>query len=424
MLARRTLTTLARLALLLALVLVALGWSAPVAAEQGPATGSKATPEVRTGKTMAPPPQAEPTSAAHHRSPGDAPRLSKGNLKRPPRPSGYNTFEAHDWISFSYPPEVRQQVEPLIAEAARARSELSALLGQPVLANVDVRVARTPGEMADLAPPSFPFPKYAAGVAYSQIGLVLLTIHPLHANSNHDLLEIFKHELAHVALHDAVAGAPVPRWFNEGFAVFASGEGSVKRLQTLWSATLADDFQSLRDLERGFPANAVDASVAYAQAADVVRFLLRQQDRERFASMIGRMRNRPGTPGQSFEVALRDAYGTDLSNLEYEWREDVAKRYTFWPVLFSGTVVWGGMIGLFVFAWRRRRKRTQETLDRWAQEEAREDEQRRRAEVAEAPRVHIVLGRGSTPPPEAIRQSRPDGDVPKVEHDGRWHTLH
>jgi hypothetical protein len=254
-------------------------------------------------------------------------------------------------------------------------------------------------------------------VAYPQLGLVLLTIHPVTPNSRHEIGEVFRHELAHIALHQAVRSRYVPRWFNEGFAVHASGETSFARLQTLWTATLADELMPLQKMERTFPADDVGASVAYAQAADVVRYLVRQQEQHRFRAMIEHIRK-----GQPFERAMRDAYGVDLATLEYEWREDVAKRYTFWPVFFSGSFVWAAALGLFVWGWRRRRKRNKETLARWAKEEAVEDQ--KKVEAEPAPRVHIVFTRGSQRLPEMKPPMPSDAEIPKVEHEGRWHTLH
>jgi hypothetical protein len=284
--------------------------------------------------------------------------------------------------------------------------------------------------MSTLAPPGAPYPKYASGVAYSQIGLILLTIATDPPNADYDLTETFKHELAHVALFDALGKQQaVPRWFNEGFAVHASGESSLARLQTLWTATLSGNLMPLSRLEMGFPSDGVTAQLAYAESADLVRFLMRQQEAMRFASLIARIRR-----GEAFDAAMRDAYGLDRASLEYEWREDVARRYSFWPVFFSGSLVWMGMIGLFVLGWRRRRKRAQATLERWTREEALEDARRARAVAAMQPapaqetagRIHIVFpsSRGLEIPRavEASRSSEPE--IPKVEHDGNWHTLH
>jgi hypothetical protein len=151
----------------------------------------------------------------------------------------------------------------------------------------------------------------------------------------------------------------------------------------------------------------------------VVRFLIRQQDRHRFRALIGTMRD-----GQAFGSALLDSYGIDVLTLEHEWREDVAKRYTFWPILFSGTFVWMAALGLVVWGWRRRRARDRATLARWAREEAAEDAVRRQLLERAEGRIHIVLARGGAPAQTPVPAGPPEGDVPKVEHEGEWHTLH
>jgi hypothetical protein len=363
-------------------------------------------------------------------APNDAPRSHGGTLRLPGVPAGFNTYDG-GWIKFVYHPSIRERVQPLIADAAAARTTMTEWVGQPVLSEVRVVVARTPGEMEEMAPPNAPYPKYAAGVAYPEIGLVLLTIAPVHPNSNHELGEVFRHELAHVALEDAVNGHPVPRWFNEGFAVMASGETSFVRMHTLWTASLADNLLSLAQLERTFPSNENEADIAYAQAADVVRFLVRREEKHRFRGLVSRLRD-----GETMDAALLNSYGEETATLESEWREDIAKRYTFWPVLTSGTVIWAGTLGLFAMGWRKRRRKAAVTLARWEREEAAEDEARRnlalRADPAPPPpRVHIVLARSQqqtedAPPsiPPAAMHRLPEIEVPKVEHDGTWHTLH
>ena len=186
---------------------------------------------------------------------------------------------------------------------------------------------------------------------------------------------------------------------------------------------------SLGQLERTFPADENQAGIAYAEAADVVRFLVRREERHRFRGLVSRLRD-----GETMDSALLNSYGEETSSLESEWREDVAKRYTFWPVLFSGSVIWAGTLGLFALGWRKKRRKAQLTLARWEREEAAEDEARRhlafRADgAAPAPRVHIVLAQAQNddaPPsvPPAAMQRLPEVEVPKIEHDGQWHTLH
>ncbi len=363
-------------------------------------------------------------------------------------PQGFTSYEG-GWFTIAYPLAMRAKVQPLIAEADRFRGVLSSALGQPVLEEqagprVWVMVGRTPGEMASFAPQGAPPPSYASGVAYSQIGLVLLTIDPVSPGATHSLEEVFRHELAHVALYDATQGNAVPRWFNEGFAVHISGESSLTRLQTLWSATTADRLIPLAKLNSHFPADSAEADVAYAQSADVVRYLLRDQDTERFHSLIARMRPRQvegveAQAGQSFEEALTDAYGKGTRGLEYEWQEDAQRRFTFWPVAFSGTFIWVGVLGLLGAAWRKRRRHQREVMARWEREEAVEAEAR--ALASSGLRVHLLVpGREGVPLHELVHGSDPEEDdelempdvgaspsergVPKVRHEGSWYTLH
>jgi hypothetical protein len=365
----------------------------------------------------------EQPSAAHGTAsspispPADAPRIDSQTIRRPDPPVGFNRHDA-DWIHFAYPPEARQKIQKLIEIADATRREMSSRLGAPVLGDLHVRIARTAGEMTTLAPSNAPYPKYASGVAYPDLRLVLITLDPRHPNERHDILQTFQHELAHVALYDAVKGHDVPRWFNEGFAVYVSGEGSIPRLQTLWTATLAGNIIPLDRLERSFPDDAILASIAYAQAADIVRYLVRTQEQYRFDGLVERIAR-----GMDFEQALLAAYGIDRMTLESEWREDIARRYTFWPVLTGSTLLWVGIVGLFFWGYRRRKLRDKRILERWRREEATEDALLLAARAEQ--RIHIVVAQPSSalaPPPRPRPSS--DSDVPKVEHGGSLHTLH
>jgi hypothetical protein len=297
-------------------------------------------------------------------------------------------------------------------------------------------------------------PRYASGVAFSEQGLVLLTAAPRHPGERHDLGEAFRHELSHVALHEAVGRERVPRWFNEGFAVHTSGEAETGRIQALWTATVAETLIPLERLRTSFPDSDDQASIAYAQSADLVRYLLRGEQRHRFTDLLERLRR-----GQSFEPALADAYGTTLFVLERDWKRDLAKRYTFWPVLFGGSLVWVLGLGLLVAGYVRRRQRARQKLLAWAREEASEDARRELAlaVLRQAGPVRVILGPvtggpgvrgvgaddgvdagplGRLAPGAAAPDPSGSADggthapvritvhVPKVEHEGGWHSLH
>ncbi len=315
----------------------------------------------------------------------------------------------HGWLVVEFPMSVRSRVDSLLRDADDLRAQLAEDLGGPLLERVRVRVARSPEQMVELAPRGAPPPAYAAGVAYPSLHLIVLTLQAPDTWEAPDLSEVLKHELTHVALADAVANHDVPRWFDEGVAIHASGELYLKRWTELWNASLSRRLIPLPELDRAFPNDCAEVSVAYAESADVVRFLMRDADRARFGSLIQRLR-----AGIAFDRALEDAYGTDVRTLEYQWREDVGRRFGWVPALTGGGVLWALIAALSIAAWATKRKQAKAKLAQWAREEA----------LAEA-RVSLVDPKAPAiePANEATHVARVPS-VPVVEHEGRWYTLH
>jgi hypothetical protein len=263
--------------------------------------------------------------------------------------------------------------------------------------------------MAELAPRNLPPPPYATGVAYGPLHLAVLALQAPQTWEAPNLVELLRHELTHLALSDAVQGRHVPRWFDEGLAIHESGELPWDRWKTLSEAVFAHHIIPLGELDH-FASDGYEVTIAYAESADFVRFLLRDSDRARFTSLVERLRS-----GTSFDRAVEDAYGTDLRKLEYEWREDMSHRFSVIPMLTGGGVLWALMALLAVVAWVKRRKRAKEKLAEWAREEA-------ALEAAQARMREEPIGEADDAEQKLPPGSRPG--IPVVEHEGRWYTVH
>ncbi len=345
-------------------------------------------------------------------APRDEPLVLQPEAVKIPKVPAEYTQKDLGWMTFSYPPGSDERVESALRDAPKIKGDLERTLGQKVLTHVDVRIARTWDEMAKLAPEQVPPPAYATGVAYSSLHLVLITLTaPGPATDGTDVEEVFRHELAHIALQDATLGHHVPRWFNEGFAIHASGESPYLRWKTLESASLAKQILPLSELDEGFPNDNYEVSVAYAESADFVRFLVRDGDEGRFSTLVSHVRK--GTP---FERALGDAYTTNLRKLEFQWREDLSRRFTLLPVVLGGSLLWVLMAGILVLAYMKKRRKAKETLVRWEREE-------RALEAARARLLEEVAKNDATDTVSLPQTLRPAG-LPKIEHEGNWHTLH
>jgi hypothetical protein len=336
--------------------------------------------------------------------PPDVPlSIQPSTLKLPDLPADF-VVEEHGWLRVAYPKGTEARIQPFVKDADEFKDMLADSFGQPVLERVELRIARSADAMAALAPASLPPPPWAVGVAYASVRLVLVSLVDPTSHEGTDVPEVARHELTHIALDDALAGHHVPLWFNEGLAIHFSGENAATRTSTLWQASMSKTLLPLTDIDAAYPRDRYEVGVAYAESADFVNFLLREPDRDRFGGLVQRLHD--GTP---FERAMADAYGSDIRRLEFEWREGLSKRFTIWPALAGGSIVWLGGIGILVLGWVRKRRRAKQTLDRWEKEEAAAD-----ALLAPPPA-----------PSDPVRTTHPSlPRVPVVEHDGSWHTLH
>jgi hypothetical protein len=346
----------------------------------------------------------------------------------PTAPEGY-VRERHGDVTWEFH-ELARSVARDLQEAHRTEwPRVVAELGAEVDGALTIRIGRNPEEMAALAPRRAPPPPYASGVAYPHRGLVLLTLAAPETWERPDVESVLVHELSHVALHRAVNGHPVPRWFTEGVAIYQAREHSFERVQTLWNGTASGTLLPMRRLEAGFPAEPHRVSLAYAQSADFVRWLRARDDGEaRFHELIRRLRT-----GQSFENGLEVTYSISPGSLEIEWLDGLSERFQAWPLLLGGSGLWGIAVVLVVLGYVRRKRQSRAKLREWEAEEASLDESEDESDdtpvvVQRPPLTALPLIRDDedrellyvVPPEPRFRET----GVPTVEHDGRSHTLH
>ncbi|APR82448.1 Hypothetical protein A7982_07797 [Minicystis rosea] len=345
-----------------------------------------------------------PTVAARWPRPHDAPAVDPQRAVPEVTPE-YASIE-DSGIRLVYHPLARERAHALLARARAIRTELSTLLGRSVLGAVEIRVAAMPAQMIAIAPAEIP--SGAAAVAFREHRLVVMSLSAGLAGDPPDLEERLRHELAHLALDEAAGGHDLPRWFHEGFAVHVSGEDAASRAESLCLAALHDRLIGLRDVDARFPDGAKGPSLALAEAADFVRFLVEGPARDRFPAVIERLR-----AGEPLERALPAALGSDIDAIETRWRKEMARRYSFVPVFVGATLLWL-VVALGILVRRRRIAALRRTVS-----DRRSSSSIARFAISEPPEASRTSDPGDIP--HAIP---PDPEVPKIEHGGRWYTLH
>jgi hypothetical protein len=356
-------------------------------------------------------------------------------LTIPSVPSDWSRTEA-EGIVFRVVPGADVRLAPALERLSDDIEGLKETFGteRPLLHGLEVRIVREPEDIARYAPVEAPPPAYASGVAYPSLRLVIVALKAPRSFEAVNVPEVLRHELIHVALHDASPAGRIPRWFDEGVALQLSGEHKQAREEILYRSASMGTLLPLQSLEQNFPDEGQEVDLAYAQSADFVRFLLRPADRARFATLMTRIE--AGTP---FHRALGDAYASDLRKLEYEWTRDVDARKgsPLAQAIATGSLLWGFGIVALALAWWKMRKRGKAIEARWEAEEH-QLEQLRAALAAQAAREALLTeqwaasqttnaseftgNEADSPPPHGHRIVVVP--VPQVRHEGGWHTLH
>lgn len=273
------------------------------------------------------------------------------------------TVERHGRYEWRFHEENRAAVEPLIRRGEATLDELAGQLGVKTPARIYVEVAQTLEEfqMLQRRSPDRGTIDWAVGMAFPDEDVILLRIDKTHMFT---LEETFRHELSHLLLLAGLPYRPFPRWFSEGVAVVQSGEALTKRLNPILDAAITGSLIPLRKLERGFPPRGPALSLAYAQGASFVRYLVQREGPELLARLVQESRKEG-----AFTIRFEALYGTDVHEYERAWRRKLEADASWWRVLSGDMVIWFGLSALFMLAYFVKRHRSRRRLREMEAEE-------------------------------------------------------
>lgn len=360
-----------------------------------------------------------PAAAFAAPRPLDAPHLDSPRI--PALPVEYEV-RASETVTFAYHPSAHERVRALVGEADALRAEVTAALGGDLGRPVEVRIAALRAETERLAP--LPMPPGTSALVLYDARLVVMSLDAGAAGRSFDLKRSLRHAFAHLAVDDAVGGRPLPRWFHEGYATWQADEHTAERGAALSLAVLSDELLALPDVEALLGADEGARGLATAQAAELAALLGRGAGGEA-GDALPRLAHAVRS-GASFERALADTYGLDAYGLERAHRESVGRAFGLLPVLASGGLVLGLALalGLARRVRRARRARGEDALRDADDDGARRAPPAARASRRRSPRVLLVGGRAIAESDELAEVVLREPEVPKIEHEGEWHTLH
>ena len=186
-------------------------------------------------------------------------------------------------------------------------------------------------------------PHWGAAIALPDSRTILLRA------DGEELSRTLRHELAHLALHQAVS-VRIPLWFDEGYAGWAAGEWDRLGGLELNLAVVRGAIPDLRALDGALRGSASTADAAYALAVSAVAELARRNPTGTLDPLMSRLE-----AGMDFDAAVRATTGLTIDRFEEQWQRATRQRYSLGTWLIAG----GGwlVLALVVLGLRRLRRR-------------------------------------------------------------------
>ena len=197
-------------------------------------------------------------------------------------------------------------------------------------------------------------PHWGAGVAIPARSRIVLPVFQTPWDGFQAEGRTLRHEWAHLGLHDYLDGIIIPRWFDEGYAQWASGSWNMQEAWRLRFILAGDRAPPLDSLTLQWPRDRGEAEVAYLLSATAVHYMVRDAGAPGMEVLLSRWRE-----DGDFEAAFRRTFGITTSTFEGRWLDHVQRRYGFLFILGQSTVFWLllGVVLLALFRIRRRRDR-------------------------------------------------------------------
>ncbi len=263
-------------------------------------------------------------------------------------------------------------------------------------------------------------PGWGAAVAFPHTRRIVMQGGRAGASAGNPMVTL-RHELAHLALRERLTFTP-PRWFDEGYASYAAGEWRRGDVLAANVALVAYRLPTLDSLDRWFFGGAARAQAAYALSHAAVTELA-GMDEERGLTLFLQYWDE----SESFEQAIRQAYGVTSARYETLWQRRVKLRYGLLGILTDAAFAGVILVLLIGPVWWTRRRRDRRRLATMKLAEAAAERRAREQAIALLIAAQLppsVPGDAPRDPeePPTLFPTTPDGGGPPAagvpDHDG------
>ncbi len=268
-------------------------------------------------------------------------------------------------FAFYFHPQDKQLMKSLIHDAEILREEIIKDLGFGFKEKTRVYLAPSFRKYQEIQPGE-EVPSWSAAVAYPSLNLIIIQSPRATRGKNMDLRKAFKHEFTHIALGKAFSNREeIPRWLNEGLAMYESREWDLSRVSTITRAVLTDSLIPLSEITHWFPFDADKAELAYSQSFYLISFLISEYGKHTFHRFL-----KEYSGGKGLNDVFINVYGIKREELEERWKNYLKVRFSWLPIVTSATTLWFLATVAFILAYIKKKKANRLKFEQWEREES------------------------------------------------------
>lgn len=161
--------------------------------------------------------------------------------------------------------------------------------------------------------------EWTGGRMFPEFGVIMINFAPSQLEWG---LRATSHELSHAILHAKIRGTigqlSIPHWLDEGLAVYNETDDHAPDEQfeeAFQPAVRRNALIPLRSMQLQFPNDSAQAQLAYGQSYSVVKFMIEEFGKEKFADLLS-IYERGAAP----DDGLVQVYGLNQDRIENAWR--------------------------------------------------------------------------------------------------------
>jgi hypothetical protein len=232
-------------------------------------------------------------------------------------------------------------------------ARIESLIGPISIDSLDIFIVASHERFDSLAGNSIP--DWGIGVAIPYRHRIVIKS-PLITRGDKSLGELTAHEFSHIALATALDYRQMPRWLDEGMAMYFSAEwGWGDNLAVSW-AVIFGGIIPLAEIEHLNRFEGDMVRVAYSQSYLAFKYLLDTYGKSGLNILLQNIR-----AGRRLDYAFITATGTDYNGFEREFSAYLHGRYNIVTLIFDSNLLWIIMalivvIGFILARWRRKKR--------------------------------------------------------------------